>query len=120
MEGLSYTSSSSQICRLHCSLGDLLILRFSNGIYELLWNCSLLWPKFLTLTSKHRRKVKKLIRKEMFMIELNISACALFPTAGVKRRWTSQTSQKGSNSQTFAITRLVKFQKKTVIKLPDF
>lgn len=33
-----YTSpSSSQICRLHCSLGDLLMLRFSNGIYGLLW-----------------------------------------------------------------------------------
>lgn len=41
----------------------------------------------------------------MFTIELNINMCALFPIAGVKRRKrTSQTSQEGSNSQTFDIT----------------
>lgn len=50
-------------------------------------------------------KESKKAFKEMFTIELNINMCALFPIAGVKRRKrTSQTSQEGSNSQTFDIT----------------
>lgn len=49
-------------CRSHCSAGDLLMLRFSSRIYGLL-KPSL--AKFLTLTSKQRKKVKMFLRNEI-------------------------------------------------------
>lgn len=82
--------STFLLCRIHCSVDDLLMLRFSNGIYGLLGERKPSLAVFLTITSKQRRKVKTFLRNEMFIMEANIDIGEPAPTAGVKRR--TQTS----------------------------